>query len=138
MAFATAQDVADRLAKTLTTLEQTAATAVIDTVTGLIAYEAGETDAWATALSPVPAYYKALCIDKTVLALVNPTNAESTSESLGAYSNHVIYTRGTAHELGIFLDDDEVRKVRQIANNAVSVSVPVHSLLHDVYVREAP
>lgn len=135
VAFATADDVATRLALDLSDEQEAAAAFVIEIVTGLIAELAGESPASAEALDPVPAYYRALCVEKAVGAIANPENLAATSESLGAYSRSATFPR--SQDVGIFLTEYEEQMVRRIANNKVSASTRTHSLLHDAYVKEA-
>lgn len=126
MAFATYSDVQTRLGRDLTTAEQGAATAVIATVEGLIVEVSGE-----AAPTSVPAYYKALCVEKALNVISRPEPAIA-SDTLGDYS--VTFTRDD--DLGVFLTEREEFTVRRIANNAVSGSSRPHALPHDVYVTE--
>lgn len=109
MAFATDDDVATRLGRVLTSAEEAQATAVIATVTGLIADAAGRDGDWATALSPVPETLKALCVEKAVGAIVNPSNLAAQSETLGAASRSQTFPR--SGDVGVFLTDAETRLV---------------------------
>ena len=129
MAFATYTDVANRLLRTLTSAEQTAATAVIADVTTQIADEVGRDAAWAAALSPVPGYLKAICIEKAISAIANPSNFASESETLGSYSHSQTYPRAT--DGGVLLTDDEARRVRAAVYGTGVASPTVGSWLDD-------
>lgn len=119
MAFATHSDVATRLRRTLTSDEQTQATAVIATVQSLITDEVDRDSDWATALSPVPAALKELCVAKAAAILSNPTPGVVASESLGEHS--VTYAR-SSDEGGIFLTDAEGRIARHAVYGTNSAS----------------
>lgn len=110
MAFATTTDVAIRLGRDLTTAEAAMAEQVIELVTGLIADAAGQAAAWAAALDPVPAYYRALCIDRVLKVGTNPNLVQSMSEQLGAYSKTKTFPRDIT---GVFLTEQEERLCRQ-------------------------
>ena len=67
--FATADDVATRLGRSLTAAEVLFCQAVIEDVTGLICDAVGEPRTWADSLSPVPGTLRTLCIEKTLRAV---------------------------------------------------------------------
>jgi hypothetical protein len=132
MAFATSDDVATRLGRDLTQAEVDMVDLVIEIVTGLIADAAGQTAAWAAALTPVPAYYKALCIEKAIVVGSNPNQLVSLQKQLGAYMSDKTFRPTT-----LFLTaEEEARILKFVPGVAVSGSARVPSLLHDVYVRE--
>lgn len=122
--FGTSEDVGRRLGRDLTEAEAATAEAAIQAVAEMILEVAGTTEP-----DPVPAYYRALCIEKALAAISNPAGVAA--ESLGAHS--VTYSRNSP---GMFLTDLEERTIRRIANGSVSGSVRTHSLVHDVYVTE--
>lgn len=113
MVFATYSDVEARLARALTAAEQTAATAVIASVTGLITEECGKADVtdWADDLNPVPETLKSLCVEKAIAAISNPRGAASESVRLGAAERSTTYPR--AGDIGIFLSDEERLRARR-------------------------
>lgn len=114
MAFADADDVAARLGRDLTDPETGVAGSVIVTVTGLIAATLDQDAEWAQNLDPVPAYFTALCVEKTIGAIVNPTNLAAESEQLGAYQHSQTFPRSL--DGGVFLTAAERREVRRAAN----------------------
>jgi len=129
-AFATVSDVESRLGRELTDAETDQIEWVLALVTSLIADAGGIA---AADFDPVPAYFKVLCVEKCVVALSNPTGLAAQSETLGAYSYSNTFPRNAGDSIGVFLNDHELRYVRQIANNAVSASVRVPSLAREVY-----
>lgn len=130
MAFATTSDVSSRLGRTLTAAETDSAALTISIVQSLIAAEAGRDDAWATALSPVPAYFRALCIEKAISAIANPSNIASTSETLGAFSHSETYPR--AQDGGALLSDEESTQVRRVIYGSGIASPHLTSFLDDL------
>lgn len=131
MAFATTQDVADRMARTLSDAEDAAAELVIEVVTGLIATEAGQNAAWADELEPVPAYLRALCIEKATGVIANTENLANYSRTLGAYSESKTFPRST--DGGIVLTEAEGRMVRAAVYGSAIASPRVGSYLDDIY-----
>ena len=105
--FATTADVATRLGRELTEAEAESTTAIIASVTSQIAAALDLTDDWAETLEPVPALFTAMCVDKAVAALTNPSGV--TSQTLGAFS--VSYA-GAAVGGGVVLTDADERRVR--------------------------
>jgi len=108
VAFATANDVGQRLGRSLTSAEQTTATSVIATVQALIADEVDRDSDWADALDPAPAALKELCVAKAVAAITNPRAGAVASQTIGEHS--ITYARGA--ESGAFLTDAEARVAR--------------------------
>lgn len=135
MAFATTSDIATRLGRSLTAAEAAMAQQVIDLVTGMIVTAAGQDDAWAAGLDPIPAYYKALCIDRVMRVGVNPELVQSMTEQLGSHSTTRTFPRDAAG--GVFLTDQELLLVSRFAGSPSSGSARTESLVHDVYVTEA-
>jgi hypothetical protein len=129
MALATTTDVETRLGRSLTAAEEAMAEQVLELVEGMILEITGADEP-----SPVPLYYKALCIEKVIMVGTNPNGLASESETLGAHSHSRTFQR--ASDIGVFLTDSEERTIRRIANNKVSGSSRPHSLPHDVYVTE--
>lgn len=117
--FATAEDVETRLGRELTEQQQDAAEFVSELVTDLICEVAGinEPD------ENVPAYYRALCVEKAVAAISNPENLSSMSRSLGSFSQSSTFQRISVRDTsGISLTEFEERKIRQIASGRASGS----------------
>lgn len=126
MAFATTEDIAARLGRSLTTGEESAVTLLLELATSLIVAEAKQTDAWATALDPVPGVLRTVCIEATTRALSNPQGLASLQETLGAYSSSVQFRDyATA---GLLLTKDERRLVRRFAGTggfaAITLETP--------------
>lgn len=133
MAFATADEVGTRLGRALTSTEQDQINAVLDLVTGLIA----ETGGVADSISPVPFYFKALCIEKATAIASNPEQLTSLSEKLGAHESARSFRTDKGGSTELFLTEREEFNVRRIANGGrVSGSVRPHALPHDAYVTE--
>ncbi len=129
MALATTDDIATRLGRSLTEPEEALSELTIELTQGLILEVAGTDEP-----DPVPAYYRALCIEKTINVGANPNGLAAESESLGAWSHSQTFQR--AGDIGIFLTEREEFQIRRIANNAVSGSSRPHSIIHDTYVAE--
>ena len=126
MPFATTTDVGDRLGRTLTAGEETTVGLLLELAQGVIADAAGEDDAWADELSPVPVVLKALAIELVCRALANPNSLESLQESLGQ-ANYSARFR----EAGLFLTPYEESLVRRAAGTTTSGSALVRSLVGD-------
>lgn len=124
MAFATTDDVATRLGRDLTVAEDAFAEQVIEDVQGLILEIAGTAEP-----SPVPTYYKALCVSKVIALGANPTGLASESETLGAHTYSKTFPR-SMDGLDVFLTEHEEYTVRRIANNAVSGSSHPDAIPH--------
>jgi len=86
MAFATATEVATRQNRTFTAGETAAVSDLLDTATAAIAAAADKDDAWAAALTPVPAILRGLTIELVGRALANRDGLFSQSETIGSYS----------------------------------------------------
>lgn len=122
MAFASVEDVASRLGRELTDNETQTVEMVLDSVSGLAAEAAGEAADWSP--EPVPATIKLLCVEKAVSVLANPEGYASVSEQLGSYQHTGTFPR--AADIGVFLSDDERRRVRRAAGK-VQRSVTLQS-----------
>lgn len=116
MPWADADDVATRLGRTLNAAEEAQAEMVIGSVTALVLELLSEDQDWADTLDPVPQTLVLLCIEKAVGTIVNPNNVASESEALGAYQHSHTFPR--AADIGIFLSDDEQRRVRRAVGGA--------------------
>jgi hypothetical protein len=124
VAFASTQDVADRLGRDLTAGEETSVDLLIELVTGVIAEAAGEDDAWAAALSPVPVVIKAVTVEVVCRGLANPNSLESLQETLGQHNYSARF-----REAGLWLTDHEERLVRRAAGTSMSGSALVKSIV---------
>ena len=131
MAFATTDDVQTRLGQDLTDAEESTAELVIEVVTGLIASEVNRGAAWAAALTPVPALFRALCVEKAVSVICNPRNVASYSKALGQASKSETFPR--SQDLGIFLSDREGQACRFALYGSTTGSARVDSVLEDYY-----
>lgn len=133
MAFAVADDVATRLMRELTAAEEALAEYAIETVTGLISDALDKDADWAEDLTPVPTALSALCVEKAVGLIVNPSNVASQSESLGAFSHSETYPK--ASDIGIFLSAADISRVKRVVfgTNLVDVRTPtfLESYLED-------
>jgi hypothetical protein len=123
--IAAAEAVKDRLGRELPPDETTQATAIIATVTGLIADTLGTTTDAVEALDPVPTTFITICVEKAALIITNPTGLASESEQLGSYQHSMTYQR--ANDIGIYLSDDEQRRVRRAAKRSSFVPVTLHT-----------
>lgn len=130
MAFATTSDVATRLGRDLTTAETASAQLAIDVTQGAIAEAVSKTVAWATALTPVPAYLRVLCVEKAVQVLANPHSVASHTKQIGAMSESETFQR--SQDGGIFLTDDEERRCRRVVWGRTTDSVMLGSSFQEV------
>lgn len=108
VAFATAAQVATRLGRSLTTLEEAQINGVLEGIAGLMRAEAGKTDDWTP--DPIPSALREMSIQKAIAALINPNNVAATSKSLGSFSESLTFQR--SQDGGVFLSDEEGRRVR--------------------------
>lgn len=120
MAFATPTDVATRLGRSLTAAESAMAEQVIDDVSGLILEIDGRAE---DDIDPTPAYYRALCVAKTLQVGANPSGLASHAESLGAYSETKTFPR-SLDGADIFLTEREEQVIRRIAGSVSGSSYP--------------
>ena len=126
MAFATSDDVAARLQRTLTSAEQAAATAAIADVTGQIVEAVDRDAAWAAALVDVPATFKAICVEKALAAITNPLGVAA--QALGAAS----YTFRRNSDGGVLLTDSDERRVRRAWFGTATGTARTRSAIDDV------
>lgn len=125
MAFATVQNVGDRLGRPLTTGEQTSVELLIELATAGIVDALDKDDAWAAALTPVPKVIEGVCIEAAARALANPNSLKSLQEQLGQHN----YTATFRDDAGIYLTDFERRLVRRAVYGPGIGSVQVGSAL---------
>jgi hypothetical protein len=130
LAFATQEDVEIRLGRVLSEAEGFQADAVITTVTGLIADAVDRSAAWAADLDPVPETLRALCVEKAIGAIANPSNLASESEQLGAHQRSHTFPR--AGDVGLFLTDAEQRRSREAVYGATTGSSSPRSMIDRV------
>lgn len=130
MAFATYSDVSTRLGRSLTSAEQSQATEVIATVTGLIVDVVDRDADWAKELSPVPEALKAICVEKAISVITNPQGVASYSEALGAHSYSQTSRRSA--DVGVFLTPFEERQVQRAVYGRNSGSSTPRSLVDRV------
>jgi hypothetical protein len=87
VAFATAEDVATRLARTLSGVEAAQVDLLLDAATSAIAGAADKSDQWADQLDPIPNVLRFLAIELVVRTSRNPGGLRSQSETLGQYQH---------------------------------------------------
>jgi hypothetical protein len=129
MAFADPADVGVRLGRALTDDETAQAQLVIELTQNLIADVVGESSDWADTLTPVPGVLRALCLDKAVGTITNPSGAASWSKTLGAAQKSETYPR----ETDVYLSEREERLARRAVGLAPSGSSRPKSIVGDFY-----
>ena len=106
---------------------------LLELATLAIAGACDKDDAWASALTPVPAIVRVTCIEAAVRVLVNPTGARSVSQQLGSYqrseSFHANFDPAAA---GIQLTDAEELRVRRAVFGTSSGSSQARSVASDI------
>jgi hypothetical protein len=127
VSFATAEDVATRLGRSLSATEAGTAEMLLAGATGLIAQAADQTDAWADALEPVPQMLAMLTIEIVARAMLNPQGASTVSEQLGAYQSTMSWTTGDGDSFGLYLSRVEERLVRRTLGLADVASLVIRS-----------
>lgn len=130
MAFATAEDVATRLARDLTAEQGAQAEFLLDIATAVIAGACGKDDAWAAALTPVPDLVMGMCVELVVRVMSNPTQARSMSEQLGQYQHSESF-RDAAQGGGMLLAPWEELAVRNAVFGRTTASVRVKAVVND-------
>lgn len=130
MAFATVEDVATRLVRTLSAEEGAAAEMLIEAATAVIADAAGKDDAWAAGLDPVPQMLRFLTIELVCRAMANPDALRSISKQLGSYQS----TRSFRDVGGsLLLSDVERLLVRRTVFGRTSGTVKIASVVDEMY-----
>lgn len=112
-AFATIDDVEIRAGRELTVAEAEQAEQVIGTVTSLICDAAGQDAEWAADLDPVPGVLTAVCVERVVAAIANPSGLAAESERLGEYEHSLTFPREGG---GIYLTPAEQLQVSRAVN----------------------
>lgn len=131
--WVTADDVARRMLRELTTGEALGVEQLIESATALIAEAAGKDDAWALALDPIPQALKALTLEVVSRVLGNPELLDIQQEQVGSYSYRTTFGRNPDGQPGIMLSDEEGRLARRIINGINSGSAHLESIPEDVW-----
>lgn len=132
MAFTSLDEVAVRLghesAAALTAAQTAQVTLLIELATGLIAHAVDRDDAWAIALSPVPAAVRAATLEAVVRGMQNPSGASSESETLGAYTYTRRYEGSAGSQGGVLgITKAEARACRRAVWGVSSGSIAMYS-----------
>jgi hypothetical protein len=135
MAFATTQQVAARLGRTLTTEETATAETLLDDATGLIASACDQTDSWAEDLDPVPKILSIVCRQMVHRVMLNPLGVARTQETLGEHSLSTSHREagdgpGTGN-LG--LTERETTLVREAVLGRLTGSVETKSIATEIH-----
>lgn len=128
-AIATSADVAARLGRDLTASELGIVDAILPSIFGLFADATGKTVAQLEEGDYL--LLKTVAVEKALQIVNNPRGLASMSQQLGAEQRSETYPR--ASDVGIFLTDDEERRIRQVVFGTGSASVRVPSLVTDWY-----
>lgn len=140
MPLATSADVEKRLQRELSDAEVDAVQQAIETVTGLIADAVDQTVEWVEARDPVSPVLRALCVERAIIGLNNPTGISSESETLGTHSHsqtHRKPSEGGGLELTATEERMVSRAVYGTTGSTGSVDSPVNRLLNLREGREA-
>lgn len=132
MAFATVDDIADRLEEPggLAAGPLASATLLLDLATAIVAQAVDRDEAWAAALTPVPEILRGLTIELVCRAMASPQGLKSATEQLGAYQRGETYRDGMSSHL--LLTDQEAMLARRTVEGANTASPRVPSVLDDV------
>jgi hypothetical protein len=128
MAFASTEDVADWLGRDLTAAETPSVELLLDLATAMIADAAGENDAWAEALDPVPDVLRGLTLVQVARVMANPNGLRNIAENLGQFN----YSAAFRPE-GLGLTDLERAVARRAAGLPSSGSSRPRSVIGDFY-----
>lgn len=124
--LASKTDVATRLGRSLSTTEEATAEQVIETVTGLIADAVERTPEWVQEIDPASPVLRALCVERAVSAIVNPSSLVSESETLGIHAYSKTHSR-SAEGPPLALSDAEERMASRAVFGRASGSAPVEA-----------
>jgi hypothetical protein len=131
--FASLDDLALRLgfasAADLTAAQVAQGEMLLLAASGLIVDAVDRDDAWAAALTTVPAVLRAVCLEMVARVMQNPSGVRSQSETLGQHSRSASFT-DNAH--GLTLTDAEERMCRRTAIGATSGSAYVDSIITEM------
>jgi hypothetical protein len=119
--FATVDDIAVRLGRTLTEAEANLSEQVIELTSGMIRDAAGQDADWDP--TPVPALFTAICIDKVLIVASNPNLLTSEVKTLGDAERR----RDFAHSDGLALTDEEIRKIKRLISGSTFVAATLTS-----------
>jgi hypothetical protein len=108
MAFATTDNIADRLGRDLSAGEQQSVTLLIEGAQAVIAAACDKDDAWAEALDPVPKIVRTVAIELVCRAVANPNSLQSLQEGLGQHNYSARF-----RDCGILLTPHEELLVRR-------------------------
>lgn len=108
MAFATTNDVSDRLGRDLSEGEAQSVTYLLAAATNVIAAAGELTDEQAVALDPVPNIVQTITVELVVRAIANPNALHSFQEQLGAYSTTAVF-----RDLDLLLTRNERKVIRK-------------------------
>lgn len=128
--FATVEELAQRLGRTLTAAEQSQAELLLDLATGVIAGACGKTVAWAATVNPVPPIVRGVCIELVARVLLNPAGVRSQQETLGAYAHSESYA---GELMGLALTPAEERLVRRAVFGTDTGSAKTVGLPNEIY-----
>lgn len=133
--FAETTDIETRLARSLTDAEGDLVEQLLESIGDEILEATGHDEDWADALDADEKIYKAfkgVSIEAVRRLLTNPSSAESLSEQLGSYS-HTERFREEALSAGLYLTDQERRRVRKVVYGRNVVSTRMESVISEAY-----
>lgn len=121
--FATVDDVAARLGRTLTTTEHdTQVPFLLHMAAAVIAEAVGYDDGWAASLTPVPNLLRGMSVDLVCRAIDNPSQATQIRQQVGSYAYQAAWDNP-----GLRLSDVEIRMLRRNIHGSTTASVHVAS-----------
>lgn len=132
MAFASVDDIANRLGRDLSGGETTSVELLLEGATAVIANAADKDDDWATDLeaATVPRILKFVCIEAVCRALANPSSLQSLQEALGQASYSARFGPGL-----MLTDSEQLLVRREVYGTGSGSSRPEGFIeeLHDFY-----
>lgn len=128
MAFASKEDVAARLGRSLADSETDQVDFLLDAATAVIeeAVDKAEAD-----ISPLPAVLRFVCVEVVCRAMANPQGLSSQQEALGAYSHSERFQGGDGAS-GLLLKPLETQMVRRAVHGQLSGTAQIGSLASDL------
>ena len=129
MAFATTEDVANRLGADLTDSQTTQATSVLELVALEIADSCGKPESWISTVGTVPPALKVISVEATIRVLHNPTGARSRQEQLGQFGHSESFKDSDG---GALITEAEARRARHAVFGRSAGSVRVDSIVTDL------
>lgn len=127
MAFATTEDIATRLGRTLNAVEAATTSMLLDHATGLILNALGK-----TTLSPTPVVVWSVCVEAVTRVLLNPAGVRSESETLGAHSHSASFTAPMGALGALQLTQEEELRVRRAVFGTNTGSARPGGIIDDV------